>query len=105
MIQKGNSRDIPAFNSWVMGGFLPINHILKTDGFEVKILYGKKGDRKDITMKSDKRTVSFLIHGKFVNKFDDVEYVMDQEGDFVYFDQNTLHTWEFLEDSIVVAIR
>ena len=81
---------------------------LKSDCVEVKWSHHPKGDKK-IEPKADKEcfSVTILVRGRFKQIFptEKKEIIQEKEGDVVYFAPGVMHSWEALEDSLMITIR
>lgn len=75
--------------------------------FEVKWAKLKPGERREKTAASKSNTLSILIYGKHKVIFPDKNesLILQKEGDYVFFGPGVNHTWENLEESLVLAIR
>jgi len=110
-IKTGNIEELlpEEKKGWAIG--YNVAEPFKTDLFGLKWAVYKKGEKKDQLVAPEGKTVTFLISGKFKNTFFDdkgniiQECVMENQGDYIYYDKNIMHTWEALEDSIIFALR
>jgi len=94
--------------SWIIG--FSAQEPFRTDLFGLKWISYKKGDKREPS-KPNAETLTILISGKFKNTFYDqdgkiiVDCIIEKQGDYIYFDKDIMHTWEALEDSLVIALR
>ncbi len=67
-----------------------------------------KGDKKDLA-KTNKtaKTVFMLMYGKFRFSFPDLQknVLLQNEADYLFFENGIAHSWEALEDSLAITIR
>lgn len=89
---------------WIIGHFA--KEPFKTNCFELRWSNIKKGEKRDPS-KPDSKTLTILITGKFKNSFPEEgkEYIIKKQADYIYFDKGIIHTWEALENSLVLALR
>jgi hypothetical protein len=109
-IQQGNAEvDSADFKKWLIGKFIPEDSLLHSDNIEVKWGKHAAGERKDADYRTvfTGRTLGVLVHGKFMMKFPEQnrEVLLVNEGDYVVWDQAIPHTWEVLEDCLIITIR
>ncbi len=50
-------------------------------------------------------TMSVLIRGRFLVRFEDRDVLLSEEGDYVLWAAGVAHTWEAVEDSVVLTVR
>ncbi|MBI4145951.1 signal peptidase I [Candidatus Woesearchaeota archaeon] len=105
-IVKGSVEGVDVHRGWFIGHFL--NDPFKTDAVEVKWGVHKKGElRPQVAANKTAKTVSVLVKGKFVFRFpvEKKEVVLEQPGEYVFWNNGVYHTFEALEDSVVVTVR
>jgi len=93
---------------WFIGHFIESDNLFKNNEFEVNWGVHSKNEKKSqATANKIAKTLSILIKGKLVLKFqeDNKEIVLAKVGDYVFWDANVFHTWEALEDSTTLTIR
>ncbi|MFT4308115.1 MAG: signal peptidase I [Candidatus Woesearchaeota archaeon] len=98
-----NARD-PEGRGWFIGRFMEEPYA--THAFEAKWATHEKGSRRTPSA-NDAKTMCILISGSFVLRFPDknTETILNEQGAFVWWDANVLHTYEALEESTVLTIR
>ena len=96
-----------ATRGWFMGHFMPESAgALRTSDVEVKWFTHKKGDTRSAWADgSPVRTLNMLIRGKFALLFPQRRVVLEKEGDFVLFGPCVAHSYETLEESLVLTVR
>src|SRR5690348_156564 len=98
-------------SGWFIGQFVPpalgLRH--QTD---VEIKWGVHPDgerRSHAWASSHATTISILIHGHLRVSFHSADtprtVSLKQEGDYVIFEPDTVHSWEAVGDTLVVSIR
>lgn len=103
--KKFNAFGSACERGWFVGHFND-NPELNTTDLEAQIVKLKKGDKKDgSSYNKQGKTLGMLIYGAFELDFDGEKVRLDKEGDFVIFQPMVNHTWEALEDSMIVSIR
>ena len=105
----GNSnKDSNNYRQWIVGDFLPTDSPLKTGKVEIKWGKHKKNEQKlDGPQKVDRKTLVILVYGKFKIKLpaSQEEFILENEGDYLYFDKDILHSWVSVEDTLILTIR
>jgi hypothetical protein len=109
-INIGNAENFPATRGWFVGGFLgPSNGALATDDVEMKWGRHPAGDqRHELSVAADTTSVAILISGRFEIAFpgrDPGIAVLQQLGDFVLYEPGIAHTWQAVEDSVILTVR
>ena len=87
--------------------------IRNTDDIEIKWGMYKKGDMRDVWAAcSDRTALSILIRGDCIFRFresaDDsktTEVRLQNEGDYVIWQEKAEHTWEIFRDSEFLTLR
>lgn len=107
-IHSGNAFDDGANNRhWFVGHFdgLP-QEILYDDDVELKFSRHVAGERRDSRpAREDGKTVALLISGREVLTFPDQQIELSKLGDYVIWGPGVPHSWEALEDSVMLAVR
>ncbi len=109
---KGNCNQLAAeVGPWIMGlGSLnpKIAPYFQNQNFGLKWSKVKKGEKKGISTGNRlSKTIGILVYGKFSVTFPESHetMILEKEGDYVYLPENTKHTYEFLEDSLMMSVR
>ena len=104
-IVQGNANDIRK-SSWFLGHFM--DPPLKDNDVEIKWAHHSKGEKKQKPGTNLKaKTISILAKGKFLVSFpeENREVLLEKEGDFVLVSPKIKHTWEALEDTLLISVR
>ena len=109
-MEQGNLYTKPnGQRGWVMGYFMPESSPYHNEDFELQWAELKKGTKREHTKPAHKtaKTLSILGRGKHRITFTETgeEILLEKEGDYVYFDAATEHSWEALEDSLIISVR
>ena len=93
---------------WVIGDFIK-DPMFQSEHFEFKFQHGDKGhfrEPKEV-LNPGCRTMCILIHGKVRIKFveSDSEYFIESQGDYVIWEPDEPHEFEFLENTLVITLR
>lgn len=109
-IITGKVEDIFRANrGWFIGHFKDNESPFHTEDFEVKWSQIKKGTRNEGGASSNKtaKTFTLLIKGKFKVLFPETneEFILENEGDYIFHGERVLHDWEVLEDSTLITFR
>ena len=94
---------------WIMGHFEQLSGTpFQNNDFEIKWTQHTKGEKKEgAKANRTAKTVSILVRGKM--KIDFLEpretYLLKAEGDYTFWQAGVTHSWEILEDSLVITIR
>lgn len=95
---------------WIIGKFKdnPLPYPFETENFSIKWARLKKGDKND-DAKSDStsKTLTILMEGKQRIDFPETNesFVLENEGDYLFFEPNVLHKWEAIENNLTITIR
>jgi hypothetical protein len=96
---------------WFVGQFLPHSFgLVRQPAVEIKWAQHIKGERRPrFGQWSNATTISILVNGSFVVRFklpDGMrEVVLAAQGDYVAFAPGVEHSWEALEDCLVITVR
>lgn len=96
---------------WFVGQFVPPSFgLVRQEAVEIKWAQHAKGERRLRFGKWPRATtISILINGTFVLRFklaDGMrEIVLAAPGDYVAFGPRVYHSWEALEDCLVITVR
>lgn len=117
MIKKGNISNINTdYKLWFLGAFVKEDEF-NTEGsknFEAKWSKRDKGyvhPPKEKTVETNScRTMIICVYGKFLYSFLNesggfTDYVLENEGDFVFWTPDINHKVEVLEDALIITIR
>ena len=77
-------------------------------GFEIKWSNSRKGDKKpEPALNVKAKSVGILVYGSFRMDFPDEKesFTLRDEGDYVFCNAGVTHSWEVLEDSLLITIR
>lgn len=103
----GNASKDHFGRGWVVGHFVPDARDLRaTDDVEIKWSVHAAGDRRAAWTDDEHRTtISFLVSGHFSIHLPTGVCTMQASGDYVVWGPGVNHSWEAIEDSVVVTIR
>lgn len=92
---------------WIVGHFIdPSRGVRSTTDVEIKWAHHPKGDKRTGWTSDDQRTtLVMLISGHFQLKSTEGESTFTQQGDYAMWGPGVDHTWEAVEDSIVLTVR
>ena len=93
---------------WVIGHFIDPSTPFYEKNFSLKWSKLKKGEsRTEPAFTAEAKTFDILVYGKHRVNFPDLNksVLLNKEGDYVYFAPGVAHTWESLEDSLIVSLR
>lgn len=103
-----NTKESKLNKGWFIGHFIENNEFFKTQDFEVAWKVHKKGDKNESIAKNKiAKTLSVLIKGKCLWTFPEKnnQIILENEGDYIFWDSGIAHSWEILEDSTILTIR
>ena len=98
----------PKTRGWFLGHFIEEPYCFKDDSIEVKWGIHKKGEKLDIVRATKySKTLSILISGKTKISFPDEnkDFILSEQGDFVFWEKEIFHTSDIIEDSVFLVIR
>jgi hypothetical protein len=93
---------------WILGHFIDASSPFHNMGFEIKWSNSRKGDKKpEPALNVKAKSVVILVYGSFRIDFPDEKksFTLRDEGDYVFFNVGVTHSWEVLEDSLLITIR
>jgi hypothetical protein len=92
---------------WFIGAFLSPRSRLYSNDFEIKWANHKKGERRIEASSNNAKSMCILIRGKQTLELPELgkKYILEEEGDYAFWDEGLLHTWETLEDAVTFNIR
>lgn len=109
VIEFGNlEKKVESHNGWVIGYFIEKTSPLHSEDIEVKYHIAKKGEENESkSVASRSRSLTILVRGKFRIHFpkQGLTYVLEKEGDFIFWDPFIEHGWDVLEDSVLITVR
>ena len=109
-IRTGNIHHKPnGERDWIMGNFEdPLPYPFFSTKFEIKWAELRKGEKKS-NAKSDSacQTLTILVKGKHSVDFPEHQqrFVLEKEGDYVFFEPGVSHSWAAIEDTLTITIR
>ena len=96
------------YKDWVIGSFVN-DPDFNSNHFEFKFQKGEKGHVRPPKYAPDPKTKTLpnLIYGAVKISFDNGcrNIFLRQEGDYVLFQPNEPHEFEFLEDTLIITLR
>jgi len=96
---------------WFIGQFVPTSSgLAHQDALEIKWHQHTRGERRQGFAQSPKATtIVILVNGSLVTRFrlsDGIrEIVLTSSGDYIAYGPCLDHSWEALEDSLVITVR
>lgn len=92
---------------WIIGHFMEVNSPFCNQDFEIKWGKHKKGEVKGAIIQTNADSLAVLVYGKHLIKFPSLgkEVILEKEGDYLFFPKGVDHTWETLEDTLMLTIR
>jgi len=108
-IEFGNlAEKAKTHRGWVVGHFIEKDDLLHSEAVEIKYHLAKKGETNEsFAAVSEAHTLSVLMRGRFRLLFPEhgSEYILENEGDFVFWNPLVQHGWEVLEDTLLITVR
>lgn len=103
---SGNAHtDAPAHRGWIVGSFIP-DSIRQQEGVEIKWGIHAKGEgRADWAPAGDQTAILILISGRFRLDLPTGPVTLEQQGDYAMWGPGTEHSWEALEDCVMLTVR
>ncbi len=98
-------------NGWFVGQFMPTSAgLAQQSAVEVKWGQHPRGERRrGLSLYKTSTTIAILISGRFVTRLiidqSERQIVLDAPGDYLVFGPGISHSWEALEDSLVISVR
>lgn len=91
---------------WIVGHFVEQAGLRQTGDVEIKWSHHKAGEERPEWVEAEHRTtVCVLVSGSFNLTLSGTVAKLRQSGDYVMWGQGVAHTWECLEDSLVLTVR
>ena len=99
--------DGDAHRGWLLGHFIePGETVRATGALEVKWGIHSFGERRAGWTEGEERTTMVvLISGRFRVDLAVGEVLLERQGDYLVWGPGIEHSWEALEDSVVLTIR
>jgi len=99
-----------AHRDWIFGHFMDQDSPFRNENFEIKWGKHKKGESfeaKEVGPNDQCCTVAILVYGEERLTFSSVdrEVLLENEGDYVFWQPNIPHIAVFREDTLVITIR
>ncbi|WP_027345411.1 hypothetical protein [Hamadaea tsunoensis] len=104
----GNANnDGDVHRGWLLGHFVkPEESIRSTGALEIKWGVHPAGDKRaGWTTGEDRTTMVVLISGRHRIDLSVGEVLMERQGDYAVWGPGIEHTWEALEDSVILTVR
>lgn len=104
----GNANDDASdMRGWLVGHFIPPSQgVRSTRDVEVKWANHPVGDQRPEWTNDDRRTtLVLLISGRFRVDVTGGSKTMSRQGDYVMWGPGVDHSWEALEESVVMTVR
>ncbi|MFD4638411.1 signal peptidase I [Lentzea sp. NPDC058436] len=106
--QQGNAaEDGAATRGWLVGHFIdPSEGVRSSKDVEVKWFTHPAGDKRVEWTSDDQRTtLVLLVKGHFRVDLTEGPAVLSRQGDYVMWGPGIDHSWEAIEDSVVMTVR
>ena len=97
-----------AHRGWFIGHFMEPGSPFYNQDFEIKWGRHKKGEHRDtVSHGREVNSLAILVYGKELVKIPSLgkEILMEKEGDYLFIGEGIDHTWEMLEDTLVLTVR
>lgn len=92
---------------WLLGHFIePVDDVRSTRDVEVKWGIHPAGDKRAEWTTDDKRTtLLLLVQGHFRIDLTEGSAVLSKQGDYAVWGPGIDHSWEAIEDTVVITVR
>ena len=91
---------------WLIGHFLSDQDVRHTEDVEIKWGVHPRGDQRAAWHGNEYRTtVVLLVKGEFRITLSLDARTLEREGDYAMWGPGIGHSWEALEDSVVITVR
>ncbi|MFI6031874.1 signal peptidase I [Amycolatopsis magusensis] len=91
---------------WLVGHFIPAGNPRHAADVEIKWGTHRQGERRSEWARGGTQTtVSLLVSGRFRVDFPGGHTVLARVGDYVMWGPGIDHSWEAIDDSVIVTIR
>jgi hypothetical protein len=106
-INFGNANDAsPEYKGWFTGHFVGEPDDLEhSEAVEIKWGVHGPGDERAEWSSDQATTITILIRGRMRMIFQDREYVLEKEGDYVIWASAIPHKWAVEADSLIITVR
>ncbi|SED56661.1 hypothetical protein SAMN05216532_4959 [Streptomyces sp. 2231.1] len=105
----GNANnDADQHRGWLLGHFIDpdVGAVRQTETLEVKWGIHPAGEQRLQWVSDDQRTAMLLlVSGKFRLDLSVGSVVLERQGDYVVWGPGIDHSWQAVEDSVVVTVR
>lgn len=103
----GNASELPdAQRGWLVGSFIASpGNLHHSPEVAVKWMKHDPGAARTEWAQNDATSLTLLIHGRFRMIFQDGEFLLSREGDYVMWAPGVLHKWVADEPSLMLTIR
>lgn len=94
------------YKKWVVGSFVK-NPDFNNDNFEFKFQTDKRGmcrQPKEV-LNPNVTTLAILIDGDVRMNFGEQNKYLRERGDYIWWNPDVPHLFEYLEDSLVITLR
>jgi hypothetical protein len=104
---RGNAHvDSSDRRGWLVGHFIDPSSIRHSEGVEVKWALHPRGQTRSEWVTGEVRTTfHLLISGRFRVRLPDEDVTLTEQGDYVMWGPGVDHSYEALEDSVVLVVR
>lgn len=100
------SDDGPSHRGWFVGHFIEDDALRRSEDVEIKWGVHPAGDKRASWQGDEHRTtVLLLVSGRFRIELSDTSQVLERQGDYAMWGEGVGHSWEALDDSVVITIR
>lgn len=99
--------DADTHRGWLLGHFIkPADGVRTTETLEVKWGIHPAGDKRAGWATDEERTtLLILVSGKFRIDLSVGPKILERQGDYATWGTGIDHSWEALEDSVVITVR
>ena len=103
----GNATTDHFGRGWVLGSFVePAGDVRATGDVEVKWSSHPGGSKRPAWTEEETRTTaSFLVSGHFLIHLSSGTFTLRDPGDYLVWGEGVTHSWEAVEDSVVMTVR
>ncbi|TVZ05044.1 signal peptidase I [Trebonia kvetii] len=92
---------------WILGHFIdPAEGVRSSKAVEVKWAIHPAGHKRGAWTADDQRTTLALhVSGRFRIDLTEASFTLERQGDYAVWGPGVDHSWEALDDSVVVTVR
>lgn len=92
---------------WFIGEFInPSTDMRASKDIEAKWMRHPVGDKRaDPSADAERDTLAVLMSGRFRIDLAEQTHVLTNPGDYLVWERGLSHTWEALEESVVMTVR